>query len=316
MPAISIASTAQDLNRYNVLYNTEIRQKMQVGMVTEGYLKPVPTEHTYVSPNVRMSDIVQAYQPKFTPKGTGSFDQVANTLQLMKIDIKFEPEDLDRYHDSWMVEWVEQGKSRLEWSFPRWIWENVIMPKFEDNMEIQVAYNGVYVAPVDGQAGVTMNSCDGIGTKLSKAILAGGVVPFQMGNITPSTSVSYMEDFCKRLPFAYRFSKLPIFCAPELAADFYFDRRERFGRNVDYTATDSQQVEAYNKIITPLPSMAGSKRMICTPNRNIIKGLKRGANPYPVVRWQEQDRMLKGLSEFYRFYGFEFYEEVFCNDVA
>jgi len=314
--AVTIASAATDLQLYNRVYNKDIRQLMKNKMVTEGLLAPRVTDHTYVSPNTSMNDIVQAYQWQFTPKGDVEFNQVTNSLQLLKIDIRFLPEDLDRFHDSWMVEWVEQGKSRLEWSFPRWIWENVIMPKFEDNMEMKIAYNGTYTAPTAGTAGLTVNSCDGLGTKLAAAITGGKVVPFAQGTYTPTTTVAYLEDFCKRMPLPYRFSKMKILCAPEVAADFYFDRRERFGRNVDYSATDSQQVEAYNKILTPVPSMAGSKRLICTPDNNAIVGFKRGANTMPVIRWQEQDRVLKGLAEFYRFYGFEFYEEVFCNDQA
>jgi hypothetical protein len=314
--SVTIASTAVDLNLYTRIYDPQIRQLMKQTMVTESHLTPVLTDHTYVSPNVTMSDIVQAYQWQFTPTGNVMFDQVSNSLELLKIDLRFTPEELDGFHDSWMCEWVEQGKSRLEWSFPRWIWENVVMPKFADNMEMKIAYSGVYVAPTAGTAGLTINSANGLGTKLAKAITAGKVVPFAMGSRTPTTTVAYVEDFCKRPPLAYRYSAMDILCSPELASDFYFDRRERFGRNVDYKATDVQSVESFNKRLVPVPSMSGSNRMILTPKGNAIVGFKRGASSLPVIRWQEVDRILKGLAEFYRFYGFKFYEEVFCNDVV
>jgi hypothetical protein len=129
-------------------------------------------------------------------------------------------------------------------------------------------------------------------------------------------TTAYLEDFCKRAPLAYRYSEMDILCSPEVASDFYFDRRERFGRNIDYKATDSTMIESYNKTLTPVPSMSGSKRLIMTPKGNAIVGFKRGANNLPVIRWQEFDRILKGMAEFYRFYGFKYYEEVFCNDVV
>jgi hypothetical protein len=178
--AVTIASAAVDLNLHTRLYDPQIRQLMKQKMVTESKLTPVLTDHSYISPNVTMSDIVQAYQWQYTPTGNVVFDQVSNTLQLLKIDLRFMPDELDAFHDSWMVEWVEQGKSRLEWSFPRWIWENVVMPKFADNMEVKIAYNGTYTAPTAGTAGLTINSCDGLGTKLAGAIGAGKVIPFGM----------------------------------------------------------------------------------------------------------------------------------------
>jgi hypothetical protein len=315
MPAITIASTAANLNLHQRVYDKDIRQAIKLAMKTEGYMRKVVTDNTYVSPNVKMTDVVQAYQYQFTPKNDAQFNEVSNTLTPMKIDILFTADELKTFHDSWMVEWFELGKPLQEWSFPRYLWDKVIMPAFEDNMEAKIVWGGTFQVPVAGTAGLTVNSVDGLGTKLTAAITANKVVPYTLGAFTPTTYVAKLEQFCANLPLPYRYKKMNIYCSPEIATGYYFDRRERFGRNIDYKSGDSINIEAYGKTLVPLESMSTSQRVLCTPDANVLCGTKRGVSSMPVVRWQEFERQLKGLSEFWRFYGFGYYEEVFCNEL-
>lgn len=314
--AITIATLAADLKRYHILYDAEIKRKISLAMTTEANLTPVICERSYTAPNVKATDIVQKYQWQFTPKGDAEFDTLTSTLEALKIDIQLSPDQLDAFHDSWMTEWVELGKSRLEWSFPRYLWENVFLPKYEDNMERKIAYSGVAAAGTAGTAGTTEGACNGLGTNLAGLISANKVVPFVMGARTPSTTVAYLEDFCARLPLEYRYLNMPILCSPETVSDYYFDRRAKFGQNTDYKAGDSVAIPTFNKTLVPLPSMSGKSRLICTPKENAIVGFKRGQSRIPVIRWQEDERILKGLAEFHRFYSFKFADEIFTNDVV
>ena len=292
---------------------------LMTGMVTEKYMTPKVCENKWSSPNVTSGDVVQAYQHKFTPGvRKEKFDAVEAELQLLKIEFEYTTKELEEFFNSWMVEWVEMGKDIIQWSFPRWMWENVLIKRYEENMENKIAFKGQYVKPTDGVAGFTMNSCDGLGVGLLQGIYKGTTVPFQMGNLNQGDEVAHFEDFCKRIPFEYRRVKMPIFCDPDIPTAYYFNRRERFGRDVNYVAGMELPIETYNKTLVPLPSMAGTGLYFATPQANLVKGFKKGANPNPVIRWyssaEDVGRTLKGAAEFYRFYNVAFHEEVFLPD--
>jgi hypothetical protein len=312
-----LAKTAGSLNQHNVLYAKDIKSLLQVGMVTEKYLTPVFCQKFWSSPNVSSSDIVQAFQHKFTPLRRGDkFDAVEHLLQPLKVEIEYSTKELEGFHDSWMSEWYEIGKDMAEWSFPRWMWEKQLIKRFENNMERKIAFKGQFVKPTDGVAGFTMNSCDGLAVSLLQGIYKGATVPFQMGDIAHGDEVAYFEDFCSRIPEEYQDLEMPIFCDPALVKRYYFNRRDRFGSNTDYKPLAQQSIETYAKLLTPLPSMSGTGLFFATPQSNLVKGMKKGMPPMPNIRWYSEDvgRTLKGAAEFERFYGPAFHEEVFLPD--
>jgi hypothetical protein len=313
----SIAKTAGSLNQHNILYEKDIKRMLRTGMVTEGYMTPKVCENKWSSPNVKGASIVQPYQWKFTAsKNQHQFDAVESTLQPLKIDIRYTAEELEEFHNSWMVEWYELGKDMMEWSFPKWLWEKVLVKDYENDMEMKIVFGGQYSKPTSGVAGMTMNSCDGLGVSLLQGIYKGDCVPFQMGEMQVGDEVAYLEDFCNRFPSEYKNVKMPIYCDPAIPRAFYFNRRDRFSRDTNYTAGLEMPIETFNKTLVPLPSMAGTGLFFATPQANLVKGFKKGTNPNPVIRWypDEAGRALIGAAEFWRFYNVAFYQEVFLPD--
>jgi len=65
-------------------------------------------------------------------------------------------------------------------------------------------------------------------------------------------------------------------------------------------------------------AMEGSQRIIFCPDvtKNMIWGTRRGYSTYPQIRWEARQRTLEGMAEFYRFYGFEYWNHLFVNDQA
>ena len=312
-----IRETAGSLNQHNVIYEKQVKQLLTTSMVTEKYMTPKVCEKFWSSPNVQAGDVVQAFQHKFTPGAKKiKFDAVESQLQPLKIEFEYTTAELEEFHNSWMVEWVELGRDIIEWSFPRWMWENVLIKKYEENMETKIAFKGQFVKPIEGKAGFTMNACDGLGVSLLQGIYKGAIVPFQMGNLNKGDEVAHLEDFCNRIPAEYRYMKMPIFCDPDIPSDYYFNRRERFGRDTNYVAGMELPIETFNKTLVPLPSMAGTGLYFSTPQANMVKGLKKGQPANPNIRWYVKDvgRTLQGATEFYRFYNVAFHEEVFLPD--
>jgi hypothetical protein len=314
--AITIASTAAALNQHAVLYAPDISQKLRVGLVTEENLTAVVAERTYAAPNAEVNSLVQAYQTGFTPNLTANFDAVENTLQNLKVDIQFSAADLDQYYDSWMVEWDERGKSRLEYSFPKYLYEQVMLPKIVEDLELRCAYKGVYAAPTPGTAGTPATAVDGLGKKIADAITANILTPIATGALSASTMVEKVETFCDGLPLPYRDMPGDIYMSPSWAIQYGRDYRNTFGTGNGLNINTGLLVDHTGKKIVPLPSMEGTSRMIFSPKGNLIFGIRRGQQRLPVIRWQEFERTLKGLAEFSRFYGVKFWGHVHVNDQA
>lgn len=321
MPNITIAATADNLNAYQKQYARNIEQVMRVGMETEAILTPRVTEHTFIQPNsVVSADLVQAYQGGFTPRGTAAFGEVANTLQRMKVDILLEAVDIDVFFDSWMSEWVEDGRSRTEWSFPRFLYETIFLPKIVEEMELKIAWKGDYLAPTTGTPGLTINACDGLGTKIADAITdtlipAGNLI--ETGALEAATMVSQLEAFCDAIPLPYRDMSGEILMSKTNATKYWRDYRSDFGvGNSVLNPNDELRVDRTGKTIRGLASMEGTDTIVFSPKGNLLVGYRRGAPRMPVIRWQEFERSLKGLAEFHRFFGVGHWEHVFVNTIT
>lgn len=317
---LTIAATAAALNTHYRVFDTKIQQDLRVGLVTEGHMTPVRTHRDYVAENMSTTELIQAYQWQYTPKGDQTHDEVLNSLQRLKVDVRFTAEDLDKYFDSWHAEWVEQGKSMKEWSFPKFIVDTVINPKIQEELELSLAFSGSYAAPTPGTAGVTINSADGLGTKIAAAILAGDITPIATGALTTGTIVAQVEAFVDSLPIAYRNAPGKLFMSNTWARAFWRNYRANFGTGNGVLGNENNMmmIDGTNIQVVGLPSMEGSSRIIfnATQTKNLIYGYKIGESPLPVIRWQEDERVLKGLAEFSRFWGWKHHGHLFVNDQA
>jgi len=200
---INLDANADTLNRYAVAYNPTIQQKMRQGLEFENILSPRACDNTYSSPNVAVSEVVQSYQWQFTPKGNPTFNAVENKLQKIKIDIQLTADDLEKFWNSWKVEWHEIGKNPLEWTFARYIYEMVMLPKAIEEMNSN-SYNGVYAAPTAGTAGASNTSVDGFAKKIADAVTATDLVPIATGAFVANTMVNQIETWCDAIPQPYR----------------------------------------------------------------------------------------------------------------
>lgn len=322
MAGVTVTGTTAGLNQFAVQKAPLIQQTLRQGLEFENMLTPRACDHTYSAPNATPTELLQAYQSGWTPKGTVNLDAVENTLGRIKIDIELDADDLEVFYETYMVEWAEIGLDPMEWSFPRYIYENVYLPKIMEEMNTN-SWSGSYVAPTTGVAGLSINSVDGFATKIADAVTAGDLTEYPTGAFVSTTMVAQLEAWCDALPIPYRNKPGNIYMSPTNATAFYRDHRAKFGTgNGVYGNENSElRVEATGKVIVPINAMEGSDRIMFSPDstRNIIWGTRAGAK-YPTyfnLRWMQQDvRLLKATAEIYRFYGFEFWDHLFVNDQA
>jgi hypothetical protein len=319
--AITIAATAASLNQFHSTFNNDIIQTMRQGLEFESRpdIQAVPAEHTYSAPNVSLSDLVQAYQWQFTPNNSETFDSVENVLQPIKVDILYTAEQLEKFYDKWQTNWFELGKNPLEWTFPRYMWEMVILPKVIEEINLN-SWKGEYSAPTPGSAGNSINSVDGYAKKIADAITAGNLTPLATGPLLANTMVDQVEGFCDAIPTPYRDQPGFIYMSKTNAKKYFRDYRGLFGfgAGVGTNQNEDLRVDMTNKNVVGIAAMEGSDRIFFSPatTGNIIYGTKRGMPLLPVIRWEPHERTIKGFAEFYRFYGFEYWGHLFVNDQA
>lgn len=316
MPTTAIAAAANSLNREATSYKRKISQDLRQKLEFEKVATPRACDKVWSAPNVTAGEFLQAYQSEFTPKGSVNFDAVENRLQKIKIDIQYNADDLEKFYDSWMVEWFEVGKKEGEWSFPKYIYKEVIMPKVEEELNHN-AWHGVRVEPTEGTAGTSISSVDGYNKRIIDAIDDGDLTAIATGAWVESTMVSQVEAFCSGIPSPYKDLPGEIWMAPALADMYWRNHRDEFGygNGVSGNENNELRVGRTGKKIVAKKGMAGSNRIMFTLKGNTIWGTRRGYNTYPVIRWKDGGiRKLLGAAEFYRFYGWEYWNTVFVND--
>lgn len=267
MPTITIAAAQESLNRHHVVYDSKIHSAVKNGIDLEKYLKPVVCEHTYSATSAEVNDVLQPYQCDFTPNNDIDFDAVENTLERMKVDIVFECDQLDEFYDSWRVEWVEDGRARTEWTFPRYVYENHIIPKLIENLDT-VSFSGIFTAPTPGTAGLTINACTGIEKKIQDAVTAGKLTPIATGALVAGTMVSQVETFCDAIPRPYRKMAGVILMSQTNADKYYRNYRTNFGTGNGVLGNENNglRVDNTRKRVIGVGTMDGSDGMLFVPD--------------------------------------------------
>jgi hypothetical protein len=315
--AINIESTAATLNRYAVQYGADIQQKLRQGLEWEQMFPVRACDNTYSAPNATVSEILQAYQSDFTPKGNTTFDAVENKLQKIKVDMQLDGDDLEKFWDSWKVEWHEIGLDPMEFSFPRYMYEKLIFPKLTEELNTN-AWKGVYAAPTPGTAGDSINAVNGYKTNFEAAITAGNVTEYATGVLVEGTMVDQIESWCDALPDPYRNLPGRIYMSKSRSNWYFRNYRENFGAGAgtDNNMNSELRIDNTGKRIMGINSMEGSDRIFFVPDavENVIWGTRRGFPTFPEIRFQYIDRKIKLLGEFYRFYGVEFWDHLMVND--
>lgn len=319
--SIAIDQTVKSLTDKKHNYDKMMHQKLRQGLEFEKDFSPKGAEDTYVSKNVEIGEVMQAYQWKFTPKLNTDLSAVENPLQRIKIDILFTGEDLEEFWNTYYVDWAQAaGLDPNEWTFPRYLYEEVIRKKIEEEMN-QNSWSGVYQDPVDGVAGLSVNSVDGYNIKLQNAITAGDVTPIATGALVQATIINQIETWLDQFPAPYKDAPGYIDCSYEIKEMFERAYRDAYGFAAGREDQNKElRIYATQKYLRPRHCMTGSQRLIFNPSAtdNMIWVTKVSSSKrfplYPEIRWEKFERSLKGMAEIYRSYGWQYWDHLFVND--
>lgn len=316
---VSIESTQVALNQHMVTFAPQVKQAFRVGLEFENIpeIGLVSADEVYTAENATMSDLIQPYQPQFTPNNSESWDAVSNTLRAIKIDLSFSEEQLQKFFDKWRNTWFEAGKNPMEWSYPRYILENLIIPKWQEELN-QLAWLGEYVAPTPGTPGAVLESCDGYKLAIENAIDDGLLIDVPSGSYTSSDIRSKLEAWMQGMPEGVRGKPGTVLMSDTNAREYYYDFRGEFNAA---TWSSLQQngglmIDGFPVKLRGLMGMEGSDRWIFLPSvqQNMIVGTRKGYPMYPTFQFDHDLYNLHMKAVIYRFFGFEYWNNLYVND--
>jgi len=317
---ITLDSLATMLNTHSRVFASELQTKTRLGLELEPMLKQRQAAgEYYVVENAEASEVLQPFQGTFTPKGSLTHSEQKIRIRPIKMDLRFTEVDLEKWWNSWMIDRFDPEKDPINWTFPRFITEKEILPKFNDDLN-NVGWNGIYAAPTPGTAGDAVDAVDGFKKVIADLVTAGTINVFASGSITSSNIRDKVEEFLDSIPDHITKKGGKIMMSPKHRRWYFRDYRAEFTSQVGPYPQEGGmkkvEVDDYNVFLESVASMTGSDRWIFLPNGrdNMVWVSRVGAPVYPNMIFKTNSRVLEMYATIYRGYGFEYPQEVWLNN--
>ncbi len=321
---ITIDSLAEHLNDHSRMFSQDIQTKTRLGLELEKILpQRSSTGEYYVVENAEVDEVLQPYQGTFTPKGTVTHAEQTIRVRPVKMDLQFTGVQLEKWWNSWMVSRFDPENDPMNWTFPRYILEREILPKFNDDLN-RVAWLGEYAAPTPGTAGDAVDAVDGF-----KKVIADKITSLDIpaANVITTTALSAsnardkIELFLDSIPECITAKGGRILMSPTLRRYYFRDYRGEFTSQAaspfpNNNGTRDIMVDDYNVRLVSVATMAGSGRIVYLPNgrENMVWVSRAGAPVYPQIIFKTKSRVLEMYATIYRGFGFEYPQEIFVNE--
>ena len=279
---------------------------------TREALSLIPTEDTILRlSDVQVSEILQAYQDDFTPKGGVTFLPVQIPLTQLKVDQAFNPTFLQ---NTWLGFLSSNKTDRTTWPFVRWFIEKYLLGQLDEDLETKAIYKGSKAAIVAGAAGTAIGAMDGIRKQINAGITAGNVTPIPTGALSadPVTFCEQIEDFVAAIPEKYWSKSMTLNMSRTLARRYKKGRKKLYNENYDQES-DMAQVDETEVRVAGRASMSGSDKIWMTLPGNYVLGVK-GFSNKEGFEIEKVDRKVKLYTDFWMGTGYLQGDLLFTND--
>lgn len=276
---------------------------------------------------VTMGNVLQPFQKAFTPSGDLSFQPNAFPLFKVKIDISLDPDDIESTWAGFLS--GMDDADRAAWPIVRYLIEDHAIPKKDDDMELQVSFNGKYVAPTTGVASPVGQTMDGIKAVLNRYNLAGrlnlGNGPLTMGAIatTPADFCTQVEEWVESMDPVLRSQITEVVMSEQLSIRYQKGKLAKYGRDFNLINIDkSVQVDVSRCTIDSYPRISvvgkishnGSNVIWATPKVNRIRPIWKSTSVASVFQIKSYDRDVHVLTDWWEALDFEVPEFVIVNE--
>lgn len=301
----------------------DIRSQIKQPVVSENYITDIGTSEGQIAKSVyvTMTELTQAYQEAFTPKGTVTF--TPNEIVLREVKADFEIKNLRQLYNSKFLGFLKSGS--LDYAthpFVGWFVSQYVLPQMAQDRELEIIHNGSFLAPTAGTAGLAKNAVDGFGKKIADGITATTITPTATGawETDPKLFVAQVNDWIQTAIGRLDRRRLETVRLNEELFDRYTEGMEQI-YNVNYPRLSEDKLSevrlngrASGIMLAGLPSMGDNERIWTTVRGNSVKRTRFENVGQTVKVWQTDPRIVKGFTEYELGYGFWVNELVFCNE--
>lgn len=292
-----------------------IHDTLREQFVDTGDFTVIDTEDTVLrESNVEYSEVLQAFQTGYTPKGGVTFKPKAIPLFNVKVDQLFYPDVLK---NSWLQFLLSNNLDRTTWPFVRWFIEKYVMGQIGADM-VKNLYGAIRVEPTAGTAGTAAQAFNGLKKIMDDAVTAGTMTPIVTGapSATALTWCNQIETFAQGVDELYWNQAMGIQMSRTLALRYTQGRRTKYNTYYMQEPENKLFIEDFEDMtINGRGSMKGSSRIWTTLKTNAIMGFKGGANR-SIVEVEKVDRQVKVYTDFWVGLGFINDSLVWINDQA
>lgn len=289
-----------------------IKKLYEKSMTEQAFTTVVTDETKWRGSEGTITRLLQPFQKAWTPIGTASFEPIEIDAFKLKLDFEDYPDDLEA---TWLGFLADSNLDRKEWPFVRWLVEEHILPRMNEDYELNEIFAGVYGAPTPGTAGAAGSAMNGIKAIRNAFITAGRITPITTGALAtdPLDFVDQIEEFVDSINTRYWNAPMELNVAQQLERRYLRGYERKYGRNLDYKGTGTK-VEGTNITLVGRPSHNGSDIIWATPKNNAVRLVKKSQN-MNTVRIENVDRKVKLYTDFWTGIGFLIPEIVFTNNL-
>lgn len=231
------------------------------------------TQDCTLRPNIKVKENMTKL---FVSGDVKPYDGVRDTLAK----ISYEPRSLEVFigqydvdietiaaRKTWMAEVMKPGVNPTDLPFEQLTWQ-AVMDDFATKINDNTVWNGRRAA-----AKTASSLATGFGNIIKDEITAGFITPVITGSMLTDT-VAKVEAVYKSLPTKYRRMKMPVYCAYNVYDAYCEDYAARFGTQPIYNQFQQLVIRHSegNAVLKPVTWMAGSERIVITPQSNMLVG--------------------------------------------
>lgn len=295
-----LAEIKDTLGPFVKLHREELIDQVMQPYDTAAECRTITSEaqagNTLGIPVSHLSEVVQGFQARYTPKGTFKMGAHKIVQRRHKINISIDP---DTIVGEWEGYLYDEKLSRKDMPLVKYILGK-LMGKIDEDREIEMVYNGSYVAPTANVASPAAEGVNGFGKVIADHITAGAIGAFPLGVYSAATTFEYVESFFTSIPQLHRYKRLNMYMSPDVLLDYQRDKRNTF--NYKLEMSELLKIDFSNIVMKPLPSMVGKKRIFATVPGNLVRAIHKNttANNLEVT---PDDYIVKVMADWHESFG-------------
>lgn len=315
LTGINPVDIVSDLSKYMSIEKNQMNffRRLRNGLELAPYVKSIGGQvGTYVGVSSTTSELLQAFQQGWTPKGTTSFVGFENKIYKLKMDYVLD--NIDSIVDSWLFFLSDEAIERKDWPLTRYIIEMELLPKATEELNTAMC-RGSFTAPTPGTAGNSINSMAGLLTTITAQIADSALTPIVTGSISAANAVTRFETFMDGIDPLVADKGGVILCSTTVARFYKKHYRSLFGATNDQAAKNNLSLDEYNVKIVGLNGFGSSQRLVFTQAGNLIHLYDKMIAPTG-FNVEKEKRNVNIFTDWHCGIGFQSIQGVFANDQA